>query len=296
MLLEAKRNNTAFIQDPAHPLSKGLLGRWILNEGYGTKAYNLIGKRHGVLTNGPQWRNGKYGKAINFTAGSTQYVYLGDYQFFATTRPFSISWLTFLRTSSTLRYQFCINGGGVGFNAGISSAVNYEGIFLGAASTWTPAKSNTVFPLNVWKRCTINYNGNGATTPSNFTFYTDKVPVSGVAAGGIGFTDTINVIGNRGTLNLATDALMDDVRFYNRQLTATEIALLVSDPFCDILKSKYYRVSGQGAPPAPPVVDPDIHMLRKSRIEKNILSNSNYETRSLNSSRIEKFINLGSEA
>jgi hypothetical protein len=54
------------------------VGIWLFDEGRGKKAGEMAGKGlDGELINGPQWVNGKFGKAIRFD-GSSQYVEVND--------------------------------------------------------------------------------------------------------------------------------------------------------------------------------------------------------------------------
>ena len=58
----------------SHPLARGLVGFWLLNEGAGLKALDFSGlSNHGALTNGPTWGAGRYGKAVSFD-GSNDYI------------------------------------------------------------------------------------------------------------------------------------------------------------------------------------------------------------------------------
>ena len=65
----------------SHPLAKGLVGLWLMNEGGGNKVYDLSGnENHGTLTNmdpATDWVGGKDGPAIDFD-GSDDYVDMGD--------------------------------------------------------------------------------------------------------------------------------------------------------------------------------------------------------------------------
>ena len=54
------------------------VGIWLFDEGRGKNAKEMAGKGlDGELINGPQWVNGKFGKAIRFD-GSSQYVEVND--------------------------------------------------------------------------------------------------------------------------------------------------------------------------------------------------------------------------
>ena len=58
-----------------HPLARGLVGCWLMNESGGNTVYDLSGNRHhGALVNGPSWT----GEGIGFDSASSQEINLGD--------------------------------------------------------------------------------------------------------------------------------------------------------------------------------------------------------------------------
>lgn len=60
-----------------HPLSKGLVGCWLFNEGKGLRVNDYSGtNRHGVLSGNPlpKWVSGKYGPSLRFPASGTSLV------------------------------------------------------------------------------------------------------------------------------------------------------------------------------------------------------------------------------
>ena len=58
-----------------HPLAKGLVGCWLMNEGGGGgKPYNLLRFQLGVV-NTPEWTSGIHGSALHFTAVDNDYLY-----------------------------------------------------------------------------------------------------------------------------------------------------------------------------------------------------------------------------
>ncbi len=59
----------------AHPLAKRLVGCWVINEGSGNKVYDIASHKYDLdFNNSPIWVPGKDGAAIDFTAGSSQYL------------------------------------------------------------------------------------------------------------------------------------------------------------------------------------------------------------------------------
>jgi len=62
-------------QDLDHPFSRDLVARWLMNEGAGDTLYDLVGNRHGILTNGPLWQEDEFGTSLLFD-GSDDYILL----------------------------------------------------------------------------------------------------------------------------------------------------------------------------------------------------------------------------
>ncbi len=75
-----------------HPLAKGLVGCWLMNEGAGTQVVDLSGHNHtGILQTGTSWFPGKLGTSIDFN-GSTGFIEIADHDDFTPAlMPFSIS-------------------------------------------------------------------------------------------------------------------------------------------------------------------------------------------------------------
>jgi hypothetical protein len=63
--------------DWSHPLARGLVGCWLMNEGSGARIYDLSGNgNHGTLTGGPLWKPGKAGVGVYYD-GTDDYANLG---------------------------------------------------------------------------------------------------------------------------------------------------------------------------------------------------------------------------
>ena len=63
--------------DWSDPISKGLVGCWLFNEGAGAFAFDIARKNKGTLTNGPTWTSGRFGKGLSFD-GTNDYVSAGN--------------------------------------------------------------------------------------------------------------------------------------------------------------------------------------------------------------------------
>lgn len=58
----------------SHPLSRRLVGCWILNEGSGPKLWDLSRGNHGTIPSGVDWIAGENGFGLNFAGGSSNEI------------------------------------------------------------------------------------------------------------------------------------------------------------------------------------------------------------------------------
>lgn len=71
---------------------RGLVGYWEFEEGSGTSARDSSGNNnHGTLVNNPVWTSGKYGKALDFSINSSQYVEVNNPSGLATMKSGTLS-------------------------------------------------------------------------------------------------------------------------------------------------------------------------------------------------------------
>ena len=209
----------------------GLVGWWKFDETNGTVAYDSSGNgRDGNLTNGPSWTTGKIGGALSFD-GTDDHVITHNFFGIAGTNPRSISaWIkttslnavicsygNFLQSQKwTIRLQ---NWDGVegalrteNFNGSIvgSTPVN-NGSWFFITSILEPNKSNISDVLHY-----INGNLDNASHVGSMTIDT--------------VLSSTFVIGRRllqsNDSNYYFNGLIDDVRIYDRALSAAEVQAL----------------------------------------------------------------------
>lgn len=209
-------------------LTSGLVGLWSFNgaDVSGTTAYDRSGQgNNGTLTNGPTATAGKIGQALDFD-GNDDYVDLGSSKtYIVTTAPFSVSfWMKadvfdstqktpiYLKTDSTTSWVgFQITDGSYNdFNFGNNSSSSFRFTYPSS-------------PVNKWVYISITYNGSGFNTIGNYAAYVDGLPVSLNAGGTLGVIANTSYIGRDGLAGRSWDGSLDEVRIYNRALSATEI-------------------------------------------------------------------------
>ncbi len=215
----------------SHPLARGLVGYWLLNEGSGNKVGDLSGNGNtGTFTGtAPSWSAGKFGSAV-LLPGTDEHIDLNkNFGFGATTgSPFTL--LIWFNTSNTGVAGILIgryDGTTDLLQMGISTADNLR-VAYGHSPFDTIVSTQTVQDGEL--HCGVFTFSSGGVG----NLYLDGVLVGTDASANNAFIDGTELhIGNRGGDNAdPLDGLIDHAMIYNRALSASEIALLYREPFC----------------------------------------------------------------
>jgi hypothetical protein len=171
-------------------------------------------------------------KALKLVASSRQYVSVPQSNALDVNR-FTLAALvryTGVQTSDTLdRWEVLEKAGAYWLNIRTDGHIRAGGFFGGCANArfWKYFDSAGTVPTDTWAHVAATYNG------SKLTIY-----INGVASGSFNVTGTTCsndeplAVGAKnapakGLLEAFWDGLLDDVRVYNRPLTATQVAALV---------------------------------------------------------------------
>lgn len=214
--------------DRSHPLAKGLVGYWSMQEGAGEFVNDISGfGNKGTLTNGPTWQPGKFGSALNFD-GTNDYVDIAGNVDVTGTRTVSL-WMLSRDVSQNNVVLYFVNSGseqtdyiviGTYVSAILASADN-----VNAAS----AQSSTI-SSNKWTHVTVT-----KTTADVTDIYINGVVNTQAGTNQWGGAFAKRLFGDSyvtATLPLVPfNGLLDDVRIYNRALSAGEIRWLYQEPF-----------------------------------------------------------------
>jgi hypothetical protein len=237
----------AAIIKPANNL--GLVGYWNLDEGKGTTAFNhgsATSTANGTLNSSPAWSTGKLGSALNFggsnVSAAMSWPSSGSMSMWVNPNSYAdwrspAGWK--LDPNITTDGYILIDNGGAG-TPGRWRAVFRPNVG-GAAETAVVALQNDT--LNAWQYLTMTWSLSGTT-------YTIHLYVNGVdqgsatwagtpGASGVGnfrFGDAGDYVGN------AFFGKIDDVRVYNRALSAGEAAA-----FYNRIAGTRYNSSAQSA-------------------------------------------------
>jgi hypothetical protein len=193
----------------------------------GTTWRDLKGGNNGTLTNMDASNfSSDRGGGIVFD-GTNSYVDLGSSPFIATANPFSVSFFVKMNSMpSNITSPIIIKSSNINFLILISARANYNGISIGAGSTWANGRTQTAssFFLNNWVNVCVVYDGVSSSSISSFTIYENTINRSITAGTGGLVSDAgnteIGYINSGNTL----DGIISNFLIYNKALTSDEVA------------------------------------------------------------------------
>ena len=225
---QATATNVAVtVSNVTPPPPSGLVAAYAFEEGTGTSTGDATGKSHTGSVSGATWITaGMYGKALSFD-GVNDWVTVADANDLDLTngmtleawvRPAALTgWKTVVMkegTTTTLAYSLYANHS----NPRPAITVRISNVDRSAVGT-------SAVPLNTWTHLAATYDG-----------ATLRLYVNGVLAGSRGQTG--NILTSSRALRIGGNAVwgeyfkgvIDDVRIYNRALSATEIQADMKTP------------------------------------------------------------------
>lgn len=228
----------------------GLIARWTLDEDSGTSAADSIGTSTGTLTGGLSATNdssrGMNGKALHFD-GSNDYINMGNVLPLSGQQSFTLSTWVYFDVDPLTNTDFFIEKGNnywLWWHGGNNFALPdnhlvfgyYGGGYRDFTTAWTPQ-------ANRWYLITVAHDA----TADTVTFYVDGVPI------GQSTTATYTLASSTSNLNLGRrtsgnnyfDGYMDDVRMYNRALTAADALALYNATYSEFSCSSPLGVTGE---------------------------------------------------
>ncbi len=227
----------------SHPLARGLVGLWLLNEGSGNKVFDLSGNGNIGSATGIVWTPGKYGSALEFTADSTDTVncgtgamnsVVGTMIMFAN---ISEAW-----DATDAKYNATVNKGIIfdrGWGLCIYEKSAITGIYLNgwtrnAAGYFEMTADLDFLPTwNVGEWHMIGVRLDSANLMS--TIWDGAIHNSATTNRPPALADLITrnfYIGDCGSSEVSWPGSVSHVLAYNRALSASEIAQLYREPFC----------------------------------------------------------------
>lgn len=219
--------------NPLHPLSKGLVGLWLMNEGAGSRVADLSGKgNHGTIVGADWVPDGLDLEVADIT------TITDSRSLIQTDENFTI----IVRYTPTLlgaasRYITGSGNDGTGLSDWCMASYNNL-LYVGIGGSW---RTNiNILTLNEQNNVAIRYNG------SYIHIYDNGVQVDEALYGaGHTYGDDGMYIGGTNF-----DGIVAHVFIYNRALSPSEVARLNRDPYCMLMKrrpvSGLYVVGGGG--------------------------------------------------
>ncbi len=202
----------------------GLIGEWSFDgaDATGTLALDRSGNGNSAtLTNGATFTRGKFGQAIQFASASGQYAVTGNAAVLRPTTAVTLS--TWIKTTTDGKD---VAGSGIhGYGLQISAGQIYWYTY-GNTNGYMHLAASTLTNGN-WHHIVGTWDGSGPTS----VIYVDGVDISATLGGtlptSLDYTQSAFYIGDDpggggGTFN----GLIDEVRVYNRALSAAEVAQL----------------------------------------------------------------------
>jgi len=213
------------------PSNLGLVGYWSMNEGTGTVAGDGSGNgNRGTLTNGPTWVDGKRGKALNFD-GVDDVVNAGSAAVLdnLTASTFSVSAWIYPRSMGGSFFMKRDSSGNAGWSSHIYDSNGRMRVSITRLSGLNRITSNNAINTNVWQHVVFTWSG--GTLAANIKIYINGKETT------YSYTEDINgtldndsanplTIGGESDGGSPFPGLIDDVRVYNRALSATEVQAL----------------------------------------------------------------------
>jgi chitodextrinase len=210
------------------------IAAWQLDEGSGTTTADASGNaKTGTLTNGVTWTTGHSGNALSFDGG-TGYVTVNGGGVLANLRSTGVTVSAWIRPASSGAggggRVLDKNGGGGGWVLKMNEGVlQFSGDSFATASA--RRNSAAAVSMNTWQHVVATWDG--STSGSQIHVYVNGVASDGVTSDGAGavIDDSTGPlgIGNRPSdAARGFDGLIDDVRVYDRVLTANEVLGLYS--------------------------------------------------------------------
>ncbi|MBN2094959.1 MAG: DUF2341 domain-containing protein [Candidatus Aenigmarchaeota archaeon] len=200
--------------------NNGLVGRWDFEEGIGLIAKDNSGNGYdGNLTNGPAWISGVHGDfALDFD-GVNKYVDLGNPSSFpnGTSARTMCAWAKTNTVSSNYRWVFAYG------SASVSQAmfIGLNGATLYGGGYGDDVTFSNFWEINVWKHVCLVYDGTYA------SLYGNGVLLSGPTAKTWSLIKSKAYVGRQINDAEYWNGTIDDIRIYNRTLSADEIRNLM---------------------------------------------------------------------
>jgi len=222
-------------------LRGGPVSHWTFDEGAGTTAYDSAGSNHGTLVNGPVWTGGQIDGALCFD-GADDYVDLGNDSSLKPPLPVALSaWINLSRNDAVV---ICLDESssiyyGVTLLVDISSHATIgfgDGNGWGSSAYRRSKTGTTTLDTDTWYHVAGVVRG-----ATNMDVYINGVDDGGTysgTGGSLAYSSANASIGTSHYEDICFDGKIDDVRLYDRALSAEEVEGLYEGGMCGVLAGK----------------------------------------------------------
>lgn len=216
----------------AHPISRGLVGCWLMNEGSGNKIYDLSNNNNnGTFYGNTSWIPGKYGSCLDFD-GSGDYVSLGSGVFQEVDNsPITVTAQIKAPVQSAVYGGILDHAQGSG-PKGFGLALGNNGrlcFYNSGTQTWHTWLPTLDLDNQQWHFVAATLDQSG-----NLIFYADGEKSSPIISSLFNVSTAGAYIGAKYWYSIDGYFLgrIDHVMLFNRALTIAEIRQLYQEPFC----------------------------------------------------------------
>ncbi len=213
----------------SHPLTRGLVGYWLMNEGAGVNLFDLSGNGNtGKIYSGLSWGAGKFGPALE-GGGVNGYVDCGSSNVLNINDKLSISlWLNLkgntTRQELTARQYWAGPGDQGGYTIQYRGDISPKRLNFITRNDGETAAQYNYSDTNEWIHIVGVYDG------ADNVIYVNGIERDRQTSAGIKSAPSRTL--TFGTNTYAIDGLIDHVMIYNRALSVSQIILLYRELFC----------------------------------------------------------------
>jgi sugar lactone lactonase YvrE len=202
----------------APPSSPGLVAAYSFDEGSGTVAHDSVGNHDGTLKNGAAWSTGKYGTGVRFDGvndlvtipASSDLNFSGNFTLEAWVRPDEArAWGAVITKEAPTFHSYELNAQG---------EHEAPAAYVAKSSSDNYAINGTSLLANqAWSHLALTNDG------SYLRLYVNGTQVSSVPSGTVFTGEGATQLGGNLVWSDYFKGVLDEVRLYNRTLSATEI-------------------------------------------------------------------------
>ncbi len=213
--------------------TSGLTAHWKFDENSGTTAADSSGNNNtGTLSSGATWTTGQSGAATNLD-GVDDYVQVGAQSSLVMTNAATFSaWIYPTGAGSLAPYGGIIVNKEGEYELARFTDGTIQWAFANTNPGWNWVNTGYVAPLNQWTHVAVTYNGGVVKTYINGTL-THTYSGSG-AIGDVDGSQNDFRVGGRQVTSHNFQGRIDEVRVYNRALSAAEVTTLPSSSSAQI--------------------------------------------------------------